>query len=402
VKSRTKIIMGCGLTILIFGALLSLYGYNNTWKLWNIPTMSPYFADIRVVTGGSESYRQGFDPMIDNPGDPWHRRLNYPRIWQNLYSIGINQSHTIYIGVIFILLFLVGVCVFLPHASNIIIVLVMAAVLSPATLLGIERGNIDLFMFFLMSISIVAAKSKRWHILSAIAVLLGFILKLFPIFGCAVLLRLSRSLFLKYILVILVIATLYVSLTYSDILLIREVTEIGTYLSYGSNVFWMEAMNLNATTGIYARYFTYLTVLLTFGLAFFAFSRDDFLPEKTNDEAYLDAFRAGSAIYIGTFLLGNNWDYRLMFLIFTIPQLVLWAKCSTRYISTSSIVILSSIYSSLWFLIMARITTNLPHGYYVSFMLDEMSNWIVFSGLLYLFFWSMPNWVKNMVRKCTF
>ncbi len=197
--SRRKVILACVLVTLVFGLLFSLYGYDRTWRLWNIPTMSPHFADLRVITGGAESYAQGFDPMIENPGDPWQRRLNYPRVWQSLYSIGVNQSHTTYIGISFILLFMVSICLLLPHASNIIIVLVMAAVLSPATLLGIERGNIDLFMFFLVTISVVAI--KRWHILSALAVLLGFVLKLYPIFGCAVLLRAIRPLFLRYVLI---------------------------------------------------------------------------------------------------------------------------------------------------------------------------------------------------------
>lgn len=395
-KSRTKVILSCGLAVFIFVLLFSLYGYNNTWRLWNIPTMTPHFVDLRTITHGAESYAQGFDPMIENPGDPWQRTLNYPRVWQTLYLIGVNQSHTTYIGIVLILLFLVGACLVLPHASNIMIVLFMAAVLSPATLRGVERGNIDLFMFFLVSVSVVTA--QRWPVLSAVTALLGFVLKLFPIFGCIVLLRQSRSKFLRYMLIIFVFGTLYAFVTYSDILLIREGTPKSTSRSYGLNVFWMSAMRLNVTGGVFARYFSYLAVLLTLGIAFSALLRNDFLPGNQNNTVYSDAFRAGSGIYLGTFLLGNNWDYRLMFLILTIPQLVVWAKCPTRYISTSSKVILSAVFLSLWYLMIKGITRHLPYGNYVSFVLDEISNWVVFSGLLYLLFWSMPDWVKKYAR----
>ena len=77
-KSRKRVIVICGVVTLLFIILLILYGYDNTWRLWNIPTMSPHFADMRTITHGAESYAQGLDPMIENPGDPWHRRMNYP------------------------------------------------------------------------------------------------------------------------------------------------------------------------------------------------------------------------------------------------------------------------------------------------------------------------------------
>jgi hypothetical protein len=44
------------------------------------------------------------------------------------------------------------------------------------------------------------------------------------------------------------------------------------------------------------------------------------------NEKYLNMFRLSAGIYIGTFILGNNWDYRLMFLLFAIPQITSWAE----------------------------------------------------------------------------
>ena len=394
--SRKKILLACCLAVLVFARLFTLFGYNNTWGLWNIPTMPPYFADLRSITHGADSYAQGFDPMIENPGDPLQRRLNYPRIWQSLYSIGVNQSHTKYIGIVIILLFLIGVCLVLPHASNTMILLVMAAVLSPATLLGVERGNVDLFMFFLAAVSVVAAQSQ--YILSAVIILFGFVLKLYPIFGCAVFLKLYRSKFLKHMIIISIISTLYAFITFSDLLLIMEGTPKGAWLSYGLNTFWERAMILNDTRGVYLKYFSYLAVLLTMGIAFSAMLRNDFLPGKQNYAVYFDAFRSGAAIYMGTFLLGNNWDYRLMFLILAIPQLVVWAKCPARNISAISKVVMSAVFLSLWHLMIVRVTSCLPYGGDVSFVLDDISTWVVFSGLMYLFFWSMPDWVKRYAR----
>jgi len=399
-KSRAKAILACGLATLIFLLLFSLYGYDRTWRLWGISTMSPHFADLRNITGGAESYAQGFDPMIKNPGDPWQRRMNYPRVWQSLYLIGINQNHTTYIGIVFILLFLIGICLILPQASNITIALVMLAALSPATLLGIERGNNDLPIFFLVALSVVAIKKSP--ILSAAVVLIGFVLKLFPIFGCSVLLRINRTMFWKYAVSLFVAGVMYLVLTYSDNLIIGELSTKSMGLSYGVNVFWMRAMSLNLTMGWYARLLSFLTVLIAFWYAFTALLRFDFPPEGQCEDKYLDAFRAGAAIYLGTFLLGDNYDYRLMFLILTIPQLVVWTKCSPRDISLRSIGVILFIFLSQWYLFNRRIIYYLPYGHYVSYVIDQLFKWSVFFGLFYLFVWSMPNWTKGYAQKLYF
>lgn len=350
--------------------------------------------DLRVLTGGAESRRQGFDPMIENPGDPWHRRLNYPRLWQSLYPLGVTPDHTTVLGIALIFLFLTGVCLVLPNPSGGILVLVIAAILSPATLLGVERGNVDLLMFFLVSLSVVAA--HRWPAVSAATVFSGFALKLFPLFACAVLLRASRSTFLRLILVLLVAATVYIVLTYSDLALIRTATQKGIVFSYGIDVFWMSLPAGNWS----ARMLSYLVVLLAFFWGFTALRRDDVQSERQKEPIYLDAFRAGAAIYLGTFFFGNNWDYRLIFLILPIPQLAIWAGGSERHASVSSMVVLSSMLLSLWYLEIARFTGRVMFADVpVCFLLDQLYKWAVFAGLLFLFLWSMPGWVKGSVRE---
>src|SRR5258708_3409111 len=107
-QTRANLFCSIGLAIVGFSLLVHIYGYDKTWQLWNIPTLSPHFADLRVITAGSESYAKGHDPMINNPADPWGRPLNYPRVWQSLYLLGINQSHTTCLGISLIFLFVLG------------------------------------------------------------------------------------------------------------------------------------------------------------------------------------------------------------------------------------------------------------------------------------------------------
>jgi hypothetical protein len=42
------------------------------------------------------------------------------------------------------------------------------------------------------------------------------------------------------------------------------------------------------------------------------------------ETADLVAFRMGSLVYVGTFVIGNSYDYRLVFLLLTLPLLLRW------------------------------------------------------------------------------
>jgi hypothetical protein len=129
-KSRRKALLAVTVFALMLVFLFLLLGYEQTWRLWSIPVMSPPFADLRVITHGADSVARGFDPLINNPGDPWGRPLNYPKIWQSLYSVGVNKSHTVLLGLGMILSFLAGVVMILPSASNMTCSLVVGALFS--------------------------------------------------------------------------------------------------------------------------------------------------------------------------------------------------------------------------------------------------------------------------------
>ena len=391
-KTSANLLWSLGILITVFGLLFLFYGYDKTWKLWNIPTMSPCFADTRVITAGAEACAKGLDPMVNNIGDPWNRKLNYPRVCQLLYAIGVNQEHTAYLGIGLIVLFLAGICLLFPSISNTAVVCIMGALVSPAVLLGVERANTDLLMFFLLAVSVVAV--KRRHLLSTALILFGFILKLYPIFGLMVLLRKKRSIFIVSSAVSIVFALLYAFIKFEEILTISQVTQKGTLISYGLRVFWTSVRHDYPAMGMYAKILSYLAALSSLVYAFTALLRTD-VPQKDKDLRYLDSFRAGSAIYLGTFMLGSNWDYRLMFLICTIPQLLSWANCTSRSVSRISRITLFALYMSMWYLLITRSAPYIPHGSYLIFLLDETCNWLVFAGLLYLLFLSMPAWVKQ-------
>ena len=76
------------------------------WPRLGVPSGPSLFFDTRNLTAALECRRLGFDPLVQNPCDPWGRPLNYPRVWLALRWLGLNQSHTVALALLFIIVFL--------------------------------------------------------------------------------------------------------------------------------------------------------------------------------------------------------------------------------------------------------------------------------------------------------
>jgi len=373
--------------------VMMLCGYEETWRLWNIDTMRPHFADLRNITSAVEAHARGYDPMKENPMDPWQRRLNYPRIWHYLSYLGIDQSHTTALGIVFIVLFVAGVCMVMADASTAMVLLVCGAMLSPAILLGIERGNADLLLFFLAAVAVWGA--QRSYVLVLLAIMAGVVLKLYLVFGAAVMARARRTTCLVYLVIIAGLTGAYVYAVLPDLRLMYDATPKGGAMSYGMNVLWVQLQNYSARLSEYARLVSYVVVVVTVLGAVVAVAWGKAARLGFQEGRYIDAFRAGAAIYVGTFVLGNNWDYRLMFLIFVIPQLVLWSAQGSGWIRAGAKVILACMYFSLWYGVMKKVMGYVPYGREGVYVLEELSNWVMFAGLVYMLVASLPNWMTG-------
>lgn len=393
-KSRAKAILICGLLLMAFAALCRSYGCERTWQLWHIPTMTPHFADLRTITHGAESHALGLDPMLENPADPWQRRLDYPRVWQGLYRLGVGPSHTTLLGGLLILMLLGGVCLILPDADDLVLAAVFLALLSPAVLFGVERGNIDLLMFFLAAVAAVAV--RRSAAAAAAVLAAGFVLKLFPMFGAVVLVRAGRTRFRRLALILAAVAVAYVLATASDLVLMREASLRGTTMCYGLDVLGLKLGAVSAAAGRWARILSYVAVVVIGVTASLAALRPG-RPWAERDEGLpLDAFRIGAAIYLGTFLFDVNWDYRLVFLILAVPRLVAWTVSRGGTVAAWT---LAAAYLSLWYPLAGTLLGRLPHGGLVRLVLEDVATWAVFAGLLYLLLRSAPDWVKQDARQ---
>lgn len=398
-----------------FTLLLHSLGFNTTFRLWNVPTYSVPFLDLAVITGASQSYMQGYDPAIQNPGDPLMRPFNYPRAWYVFLRIPMTQDWNAPLGIAIIVLFLVSVIVFPGQLTPVSALLLMVAIASPALMLGYARVNTDFLIFTVMVISLLLA--ERYALASFTVILTGTLFKIIPILGVGIFLDKKRNSGLKLIAGATALTALYSILTFRDMILIFHNTPKGAFESYGlavlplfleHNVFsnpavregaWGLGRAALATHQLVARfpYVFHLAAILLLLLMGCLGSRYRLAP-ASEVLRNLRSFWMGAGMYIGTFLLGNNYDYRLMFLLFTIPQLAQWATAKSRRTKTAGIVILALVFTSLWqLLIQEFVAALLPFGALYSTVLDEAVNWALYAGLIFLLASSLPGWVAEEI-----
>lgn len=378
----------------ILGLFVSL-GYERTWRIWNIPVMQPAFYDLRLITGGAESYAEGYDPAFENPYDPEQRLFNYPRIWYLVLATGIDQQDTLLIGILLTLGFFICLTT-LRGEFELITAIVMALVIfSPAVLLGIERGNVDLAIFILLALALWGIDISKT--LSLLVLLFAVVLKLYPILGVGYLLDENKH-SVKYTIVGILASAAYVVFNWEDMMHIFSDTQKGADVSYGVSVLPTKLLpylgNYHGTVKL-VLYLIAIGLILVLGYLAFR-NKDQIVADNSNQ---LSMFRLGAGIYLGTFLLGNNWDYRLMFLIFAIPQIVGWAKDHTGFTSLVAKICVVTIFASFWYLEIWRISEYAGMaGRVVSFLLDECMNWALFAGLIYLYIKSLPAYVAALVQ----
>lgn len=368
--------------------------------------MMPPFADLRTITGLSVTLSQGYDPTVYHPGDPWQRPYNYPPIWKITARLGVTPEHTLILAILVIGSFLIGLYLLFKDLSFTETAFVMIGLLSPAVLLGVERANLDLLIFFLIALAVwLVSKSL---IGSALVIQIAYVLKLYPLFGLTVLLREKQKMARFLIAIVLAISVFYFLSDYHELISTFRNTPKSHNLSYGTNVIPTRIKHSTYSDyGPIAFILTNLAAVVILMIGTILGSKVD-LSSNYRVENYLDAFRSGSAIYIGTFFLGNNFDYRLIFLLLTIPQLVWWWQADSWKLRLGARITGLALYFSLYHRLILRAVESLlpadfPGSYAraLAFLPDEIANWTLLAGLIFLLSASLPRGLFEFGNWCS-
>jgi len=391
--------------VLCYFALLALVGqfmdYTAFWKYLGVPTLSPRFADLRAITHGWECYRIGYDVLVDNPCTG--SAVNYPLLWMQPAFLGLDEEITDSVGVILGMLFFLCVFLMLPRLSRREAMVHAAVLCSPSVMLAVERGNNDLVMFVLCVLAIIFMSKGRPSALamSVVSLIAAAFLKLYPIAGGIIFLHQSRPRALAAAGMVLVAFGAYVAFTYHDILAIREAVPKIPNWSYGGMAFAQQLAQTAARVGvdvspgtIDAMYIGALIGACVVALLLarlLRVSKPD-LPEST-DKAFL-GLQLGAAVFALTYALGNNFDYRLIFLILTLPQIMSWSRDTGAHARLSGAMAVC-IVATMWlgFFVPGLYLTTLKVG--INLNLDEILNWFILVYMLYAMISTLPSWIRN-------
>jgi len=402
-KGKSLLIAGILFTWAFLLISFKVNGYEETWQIWGVPTEMPPFKDFRLIPGSAESFRYGFEPSVENPYDPNGRIFNYPFFWRLFFYTGITQDDTIWIAITMIVLFFIGVMLFPEKLSIPGAIWTLLIVFSPASMLLYERGNADLVVFFISALIVLATEYSAN--LTAILIVIGSVVKMFPLFGLPVLLKESKRKFIWLCAGSILFMVIYCLLTFKSQSAAWNTTMRGDGLSYGSFVF---VTRFNPYFQQYfPGYFTYDEWRLLFEVLAFvlimvpAISAVRGLRLPPQEGKNMAAFRMGASIYVGTFLLGNNWDYRLAFLIFLIPQLSHWFHLENKKQRYIAIGVMLGVILSCWHLVFLVDVPLLPFDNEIDrfVVFDELVNWLLLMGVMYLLTATIPDWLKWDLQK---
>ncbi len=323
-----------------FALFLALGGHAE-WDRLGVPAVPGGFFDLRSVTSGWDCARQHWGEWPVNPCDPGGRPENYPRVWMAASILGLGEDDTHVIGFLLAAtFFLAAILVFPRNATVGQAVIYGVALCSPAVMFGVERGNVDIGMFSMVAAAGLVMRRTRYGPPAASAlVLVAAVLKLFPIAAIGMLARLPRRAAGTCVSLVLGIFAVYAAATLRDIQTIERVLPQGDEYAFGLHISggW-----LGRLVGPGRMWDAVLVAVAI--VAATALRRRLRSQLSTGQSRELDLFWAGAGIYVATYALGRSSDYRLVFLLLTVPQLARWA--SARH--ALPIVTLSGILLTLW------------------------------------------------------
>jgi len=280
------------------------------WNSVLVPTWTGPFLDLGSISSAVEVQRRGGDPLIANPLDAFHRPMNYPRIWLFLFSeLRITRAAIPEVGISFCVLYLISISWLMVRATHWPEMCVMLiAGLSLAPWLAIERGNTDVLVFALIFFGFVSGNKY----LQTGTYFLAAMLKIFPVVGLMIdaVRRPAKERALP--LAFLALATALLAWQWKDLVAIRRNTPVSTYLSYGF-------LSLKAQLGYVSARLLVASCAAALLIALAVWISRPHFEDSLLRSRSGEMFLLFGGIYAFTFAMGSNWNYRLIFLLPTLP-----------------------------------------------------------------------------------
>jgi len=305
---------------------------------------------------------------------------------------------------------------YINKASSIYIGLLLC---SYATWFALERGQPDLIIFCLVGFALNLKKKK---IISMSIFLYASILKFFPL--GTIILFWDKN-FRKSLIFTSIFLMIFIFFFWLDRVTIFTIIEFQnevfgglTWKSFGSfgifNLLNSTGMFLNNAITLPASFLgpsLCIGIFLVIGFLYKEKSKND------SENSQYDFFLAGSILFIASFVIGRNFDYKLVFLLFCIPflfeRIFLFENKKEKILSY---VLLVAIFICFWSgllggdLLEGMRDRNFDNSlgfvlrlYLNGFnLLKELLTWFIFAGLSYFTIQLLPAWFGQTLNLSIF
>jgi hypothetical protein len=387
--SRRRCIVGSG-TVVAFGmiataiALLALgrvVGWDPAWRAFGVTPLQPPFFDMHVINDYAACASKGVNAYTPHACN--EDNFNIPPTWLWVGLLGVDGTDSSWLSAAIITAAMIVMVLLFRGRSWSHGVIALVALLSPAVMMGVERGNLDLLILAIVgSVALIYGERNAGRACVALVLLsLGVTLKLFPMFCVSVAARFSRQTF-AFACGMAALSLIYLDLTMASVLLIRRNVPTTFILSYGYQTIFLGLDQILREAGLgpigladtWVPAMTAAVVLIcatTVAINNFRKQREFCLVEMS---AGGTAFLFGAGIYCGTYLLGTNFVYRLMFLLLCIPQLLDWQVRNyegDKAVGAPELCLFGIVLGVLWL-------NGNANGHSIFLLLPQLLDWFLF------------------------
>ena len=296
--------------------------YATFFNLLGVSAFRFPFLDTHAVLAAIECHRLGIDVYAINPCDALGRLHVYAPLWLHLGALPITTAWTGRVGLGLDVSFLVSLVVLPPPRGPIGPLILAAAVVSPAVVYALERGNADLLMFLFAVLAGCLAMRSPWLRLSGQAVVvLAAALKYYPVTLMALALRERWPRCLAFTALSLAMLAACLLPEETDLMRALRLVPTGIGDTFGAmNIPVVLASGLGWHTGSRILLQAALTAWMALRALRWSHQLRPGLVRLSEPERVF--LTAGATLIVGCFLTGQSAGYRAIDLLFVLPALL--------------------------------------------------------------------------------
>ena len=339
---------------LFFSLLIMQISFNHEfwiqfWSFLNVPSQLPPFADLDAISRALKSKLDGYNPYYNNPHDLAQKEYIYPSIWLHVFKLlrlNIETNFQLFCFVTIYIYFFTLLKIFSVIRDKKYQILLMFCLLSTSNFLVIERLNIEVIIFIL----IYFLASSKNNLIKITLFFLSLFAKLYPVFTVFIFLKNKTHLILM---IFFSLIALY-AIRNEIFFLMNNGIEYALLASHGipslSKGIWYYSTRfdffINDNNYSIFKYLLMFLGSIYAAILFFINFKFKNKRIKKNINIIDSLFICGSGIFIGRFLTFGNFDYALIFIIFTIPY---FSKVNNKNLKFLYFFILFICFNSLLF-----------------------------------------------------